>query len=97
MDRLTSLRLFREVVEAGSFARAAEAMGLSAPMGVADDVVAVINRAMNEASDDSDFRDKVSKFGMTPRGSTSEAMRSSMEREIAKWAEVIDKAGLAPN
>lgn len=32
MDRLTSLRLFREVVEAGSFARAAEAMGLSAPM-----------------------------------------------------------------
>ncbi|WP_295531382.1 LysR family transcriptional regulator [uncultured Pseudacidovorax sp.] len=32
MDRLTSLRLFREVVESGSFARAAEAMGISAPM-----------------------------------------------------------------
>lgn len=32
MDRLTSLRLFREVVEAGSFARAAEALGISAPM-----------------------------------------------------------------
>ncbi|KTT25898.1 LysR family transcriptional regulator [Pseudacidovorax intermedius] len=32
MDRLTSLRLFRGVVESGSFARAAEAMGISAPM-----------------------------------------------------------------
>ncbi len=32
MDRLTSLRVFREVVEAGSFAQAAERLGLSAPM-----------------------------------------------------------------
>ena len=32
MDRLTSLRVFREVVEAGSFAQAAQLLGLSAPM-----------------------------------------------------------------
>lgn len=32
MDRLTSLRVFREVVEAGSFARAAARLSLSAPM-----------------------------------------------------------------
>jgi DNA-binding transcriptional LysR family regulator len=32
MDRLTSLRLFREVVETGSFAQAADALGISAPM-----------------------------------------------------------------
>lgn len=32
MDRLTSLRVFREVVEAGSFSRAATRMALSAPM-----------------------------------------------------------------
>lgn len=32
MDRLTSLRVFREVVEAGSFARAAARLALSAPM-----------------------------------------------------------------
>lgn len=32
MDRLTSLRVFREVVECGSFAQAAERLGLSAPM-----------------------------------------------------------------
>ena len=32
MDRLTSLRVFRDVVEAGSFARAAVRLTLSAPM-----------------------------------------------------------------
>lgn len=32
MDRLTSLRVFREVVEAGSFAQAAQVLGISAPM-----------------------------------------------------------------
>lgn len=32
MDRLTSLRVFRDVVEAGSFVAAAERLGISAPM-----------------------------------------------------------------
>ncbi|MDM0011943.1 LysR family transcriptional regulator [Variovorax sp. J22P168] len=32
MDRLTSLRVFREVVESGSFVAAAERLGISAPM-----------------------------------------------------------------
>eukprot|EP01032_Pedospumella_encystans_P036203 gene36203-40954_t len=32
MDRMTSLRVFREVVESGSFVAAAERLGLSAPM-----------------------------------------------------------------
>jgi DNA-binding transcriptional LysR family regulator len=32
MDRLTGLRVFREIVETGSFSRAAERLGLSAPM-----------------------------------------------------------------
>jgi len=31
MDRLTSLRVFKEVIEAGSFARAAARLALSAP------------------------------------------------------------------
>ena len=32
MDRMTSLRVFREVVEAGSFVAAAERLGMSPPM-----------------------------------------------------------------
>ena len=32
MDRLTSLRVFREIVETGSFAAAAKQLGVSAPM-----------------------------------------------------------------
>jgi len=32
MDRLTSMAVFAKAVEAGSFAAAAEALGLSAPM-----------------------------------------------------------------
>ena len=32
MDRLTSLRVFREVVDSGSFVAAAERLAISAPM-----------------------------------------------------------------
>jgi len=32
---------------------------------------------------------------MTPRGSTVEEMTTMMEREVAKWADVIAKGNLA--
>jgi DNA-binding transcriptional LysR family regulator len=45
MDQLTSLRVFREVVEAGSFAAAAERLGMSAPM--ASKRLAQLERTVN--------------------------------------------------
>jgi tripartite-type tricarboxylate transporter receptor subunit TctC len=47
------------------------------------------------ASADPELREKLSIFGMTPRGSTVEEMTTLMEREVATWAEVIARGNLA--
>jgi tripartite-type tricarboxylate transporter receptor subunit TctC len=69
--------------------------GLAAPRGVPDDVLKLLNRAMVEAASDSDFREWLVKYGMSPGGGTMEAQNAAMTQEVKKWAEVIQKAGLA--
>jgi tripartite-type tricarboxylate transporter receptor subunit TctC len=68
---------------------------LSAPKGIPDDVLKLLNREIVAASADPELREKLSIFGMTPRGSTVEEMTTLMEREVAKWAEVIARGNLA--
>lgn len=41
-----------------------------------------------------DVRTAMAKFGMEARGSTSEERSARIETDIAKWADVIDKAGI---
>ena len=44
---------------------------------------------------DPEFREWLVKYGMSPGGSTVEAQNMAMTQEVKKWAEVIQKAGLA--
>jgi putative tricarboxylic transport membrane protein len=69
--------------------------GLSAPKGIPDDVLKLLNREIVAAAADPELREKLSIFGMTPRGSTVAEMTTMMEREVAKWADVIAKGNLA--
>jgi tripartite-type tricarboxylate transporter receptor subunit TctC len=69
--------------------------GLSAPKAIPDDVLKVLNREIVAAAADPELREKLSIFGMTPRGSTVEEMNTMMEGEVAKWAEVIARGNLA--
>jgi tripartite-type tricarboxylate transporter receptor subunit TctC len=69
--------------------------GLAAPRGVPDDVLKLLNHAMVEAAADPEFREFLAKYGMSPGGSTVEAQNTAMAQEVKKWAEVIQKAGLA--
>jgi putative tricarboxylic transport membrane protein len=69
--------------------------GLSAPKGIPDDVLKLLNREIVAASADPELREKLSIFGMTPRGSTVEEMTALMEGEVAKWAGVIAIGNLA--
>jgi tripartite-type tricarboxylate transporter receptor subunit TctC len=69
--------------------------GLSAPKGIPDDVLKRLNGEIVAASADPELREKLSMFGMTPRGSTVEEMTTMMEREVTKWAEVIARGNLA--
>ena len=70
--------------------------GLSAPRGIPDDVLQLLNREMVAATAEPEFREQLAKFGMSPSGSTVAAMNDAMVREVERWAEVIQKAGLAP-
>ena len=67
---------------------------LAGPAGMPRDVVALLNREINAALRDPDLQQKARLFGLDARGSTPEEMDQRMRSDIAKWAEVIEKAGL---
>ena len=67
---------------------------LSGPAGLPDDVVRLLTRAINEVLKMPEVREKAMLFGMEARGTTPEEMRRRLEADIAKWAGVIEKAGL---
>ena len=52
------------------------------------------DRVINKVLPSPDVQEKVSKLGMEMRGSTPEAMTERMKSDIAKWAAVIEKAGI---
>ncbi len=67
---------------------------LSAPAGLPKDILAVLNRDIVAALADPDLRQKARDLGLNAQGSTPEAMRERMARDIKRWAEVIEKAGI---
>ena len=67
---------------------------VSAPAGTPDDIVRLLNREINAALKLPDVQQKALQFGLDARGTTPEEMRARMVADIAKWAAVIEKAGL---
>jgi tripartite-type tricarboxylate transporter receptor subunit TctC len=68
--------------------------GIAAPARTPSDVVALLNRAVNEALALPDVKAATAKFGMEARGSTVEDLRARIKEDIAKWAKVIADAGI---
>jgi tripartite-type tricarboxylate transporter receptor subunit TctC len=60
----------------------------------ADDVVTLLNQAVNDALRQPEVQALSSQFGMEARGSSVEDLRRRIAGDIAKWAVVIDKAGI---
>jgi tripartite-type tricarboxylate transporter receptor subunit TctC len=67
---------------------------LSGPAGMPDDIVRLLNRAVNEVLQMPEVQEKARLFGMEARGTTPEEMHSRLKADIVKWAAVIEKAGL---
>jgi tripartite-type tricarboxylate transporter receptor subunit TctC len=67
---------------------------LLAPGKLPDDVLKTLNREVNASLADPDVRAKVERVGVTALGSTPEEMRDRMERDVKRWAGVIEKAGI---
>jgi tripartite-type tricarboxylate transporter receptor subunit TctC len=68
--------------------------GISVPAATPKAVVNVLTRAINEVLPSPDVQEKVGMLGMEMRGSTPAAMTERMKSDIAKWAAVIEKAGI---
>jgi putative tricarboxylic transport membrane protein len=67
---------------------------LATPAGLPKDILALLNRDIVAALAEPDLRQKARDLGLKAQGSTPEAMRERMERDIKRWAAVIEKAGI---
>ena len=63
--------------------------GLYGPRGLPADMVARVNAAANEAVRDPEVRDKLSKLGITPAGSTPAQFAAMVAQDAAKWKKII--------
>jgi tripartite-type tricarboxylate transporter receptor subunit TctC len=62
---------------------------LLAPAKTPPDVVAKLNKAVNDALKDPEVRDKLVKAGATPVGGTPESLGTFMKAEYDKWGRVV--------
>jgi tripartite-type tricarboxylate transporter receptor subunit TctC len=68
--------------------------GISVPAGTPKAVIETLTRAINDVLPNPEVQEKSRKLGMEMRGSTPEEMTQRMKADIAKWAAVIEKAGI---
>ena len=69
--------------------------GFFGPRGIPPEIVARLNKALNEALMDAGVREKLTKAGVAVQGSTPEAFGKFMADELARWNKVREAAGIA--
>jgi tripartite-type tricarboxylate transporter receptor subunit TctC len=67
---------------------------LVARTGTPPEAIAAVNRAVNEALATAELRAALTGVGVEPLGGTPEAMGALLAADTARWAEVIEKAGI---
>jgi tripartite-type tricarboxylate transporter receptor subunit TctC len=68
--------------------------GISVPAATPKAVVEVLTQAINEVLASPEVQEKAQRLGMEMHGSTPEAMTARLKSDIAKWAAVIERAGI---
>jgi tripartite-type tricarboxylate transporter receptor subunit TctC len=69
--------------------------GVFAPRGTPPEVVAKLNKTLNESIQEPAVRDRLIKAGVAVQGSTPEAFGKFMADELARWNKVREAAGIA--
>jgi len=69
--------------------------GLAVPTGTSADIVATLNRAVQDALTSPEVQKFSIAAGMDARGMSSDDLRKRIQADVAKWAQVIEKAGIA--
>ncbi len=62
--------------------------------GTPPEVVATLNKALNEVLADPEVRKKALELGIDARGSTPQEIQDRLKADIVKWGQVIEKAGI---
>ena len=68
--------------------------GFFTPRGVPKEIIAKLNKALNESIAEPAVRDRLIKAGVTVQGSTPEEFGKFMADELARWNKVREAAGL---
>jgi tripartite-type tricarboxylate transporter receptor subunit TctC len=76
---------------------AAQRYGLIAPAGTPPAIIAKLSVALREALSSDEVKARIAAEGAEPIPGTPEEYAKDIEREAAKWAEVVKRAGIAPN
>lgn len=68
--------------------------GLAIPAGAPADIVAQLNRAVGEALKSPEVQKFSNAAGMDARGMSSDDLHNRIKSDVAKWSQVIEKAGI---
>lgn len=68
--------------------------GFFAPAGTPADVIAKLNTELKAAAASTDAREKLAPLGMEPASSTPQELRNLVQREQARWKQVIRQANI---
>jgi len=68
--------------------------GLAAPKETPVEIVALLNRAVDNALKSPEVQKFSNEAGMDARSTSSDDLRSRIKSDVAKWSQVIEKAGI---
>jgi tripartite-type tricarboxylate transporter receptor subunit TctC len=68
--------------------------GVATRAGVPAEIIATLNAAIRRADATPDLQERSMRLGLEARASTPQEMHDRMARDIAKWRDVIEKAGI---
>jgi len=68
--------------------------GVGAPAGVPAEIINTLSAEIRQALESPDVKERMLRLGLQARGGTPEEMRNRMAKDIARWHDVIEKAGI---
>jgi len=71
-------------------------LGVLAPAGTPNDVVAALNKAFAEAIQAPEIKDKLATLGWTPIASSPEQFAANIKHDLSRWADTFKASGGKP-
>lgn len=68
--------------------------GIEVPAGVLIDIITLLSAEIRRAIMAPDVKDRMLHLGLDAWGSTPDEMKDQMARDVAKWRDVFEKAGI---